>query len=312
MYRDGKYYPGNHKPIITKELFEKAQAVLNQSSRPKTRKLQFPLRGLLQCAICGCLYTAALKKGHEYYYCTNGKGIRPAHTKYLRAEPATELVAQALEKVRFDDEIIEIMYEAARERHQTQYSYTDAVRGRLQWQLEALEKQEMKAFDDSSSGLLSPELYERKMRDIQKQRTMILEEMKSLESKNPLSTLEPTKNAFIQARTARNRFLKATPEARQRIASEILWNLQVKDGEIEEIQFKAPFAVMADAPKKGEVAELLADEVSNLSAWSRARTDDPSLFRGMLYQLSYPSSTCGASGTTIPEPPALFKAPYSP
>ncbi len=258
MERDEKYYPGNHKPIISRELFEKAKAVLEQSTRPKKQKHEFPLRGLLRCASCSCMYTATLKKGHEYYYCTNGKNICSAHKKYLRAEPATELVAQALEKVRFDDEIIEIMYEAARERHASQYSYLDAVRKRLQGQLEALDKREDQAFEDSASGLLRRELYERKMIDIRKQRTVILQELKGLSLKDQLLTLEPTKTAFDTAKTARNRFLEASPEARQRIASEILWNLRVKDGEIEEIQFKAPFDVMANAPKRGQLVELVA------------------------------------------------------
>ena len=83
MLSHGKYYPGNHKPIISKAIFDQCQAVLTGTTRPKAQSLFFPLRGILQCASCGCQYTASLKKGHQYYHCTNGKGVCAAHTKYL-------------------------------------------------------------------------------------------------------------------------------------------------------------------------------------------------------------------------------------
>lgn len=89
MLSHGKYYPGNHEPIVSKELYDAAQAVLNGTTRPKSQTLLFPLRGILLCASCTCMYTASLKKGHQYYYCTNGKGSCGAHAKYLRSEPAT-------------------------------------------------------------------------------------------------------------------------------------------------------------------------------------------------------------------------------
>src|SRR6266481_1711033 len=163
MYSNGKYYNGNHEPIISKALYEQAQDVLKDSTRPKKRKMLFPLRGVLQCAGCTCMYTASLKKGHEYYYCTNGKGVCEAHSKYLRSEPATELVADALAKVHIPQDLIEIMHDAKREIYADSYSYTEAIQKRLQNQLETLERQELKAFDDSSSGLLRQELYERKI-----------------------------------------------------------------------------------------------------------------------------------------------------
>lgn len=258
MLRDGKYYAGKHEPLITKELFDKAQAVLESVSRPKRQKLLFPFRGLLLCGSCTCMYTASLKKGHQYYYCTNGKGICEAHTKYLRSTPAEELIAEALGRVRFDEEIIEIMYQANREKYADKWSYTDAVRKRLENQLQVLERQELSAFEDSSSGLLRRELYERKMRGIQKERLVIEQELKTLKAQNGLATLEPIKEAFLQGNTAQSRFLLAEPEKKLPIASEVLWNLLVKDGQTQEVRYKSYFEVMANAPKKADLDTLLA------------------------------------------------------
>ena len=63
MYQ-GKYYPnGKHPALISRELFQLAQKKLN-SADDKTRKheVQFPYIGMFKCGVCGCSYTAELKK----------------------------------------------------------------------------------------------------------------------------------------------------------------------------------------------------------------------------------------------------------
>ena len=64
--------------------------VLEGKHHGKQKKLFFALRGYLKCEVCGCLMTATLKKGHQYYYCTNGKGNCEQHKKYLRSENWTK------------------------------------------------------------------------------------------------------------------------------------------------------------------------------------------------------------------------------
>jgi site-specific DNA recombinase len=272
MLRNGKYYAGKHEPLISKTLFDQAQSVLEGVSRPKEQRLLFPLRGLLVCASCTCMYTASLKKGHEYYYCTNGKKICEAHTRYLRSEPATELVADALDGIRFDPEMIEMMYEASREKYAQKFAYTDTIQKRLQSQLETLEKQEIAAFEDSSIGILRRDLYERKMGDIKNKRVLLQHELNSIRTEDGRVTLEPIGEAYEKANTARNRFLAATPERQRIVASEVLWNLSVLDGKTKEIKYRSYFEIMAKSPKSGDLEKMLADLDSNLmSAWNDVR-----------------------------------------
>jgi hypothetical protein len=272
MVRHEKYYLGKHKPLITKTIYDQAQEVLSGTRRPQERGLFFPLRGLLVCAECTCMYTASLKKGHEYYYCTNGKGSCLAHSRYLRSEPATELIADALGAVQFDEEIIAIMYEAAREKYSDSYSYTESIRTRLQGQLEALEKQEVAAFEDSSLGILRRDLYERKMADIKNKRILLQHEINTLRIQDGISTLEPTKQKFDLGNTARNRFLSAKPSQQRVVASEVLWNLSVKDGKTEQVRYRSYFETMAKAPKNGDLLTMLAvwDDIrTEMALWNR-------------------------------------------
>ena len=110
MERDGKYYQGNHEPLISKQVFDDAQRVMSGASRPRPNRLFFPLRGFLTCASCGCLLTASVHKGHQYYYCTNGKGNCIQHKVYLREDDAYKLVANLFDDLIFTDRKIELMY----------------------------------------------------------------------------------------------------------------------------------------------------------------------------------------------------------
>jgi DNA invertase Pin-like site-specific DNA recombinase len=80
----GNWYQGKHVPIITKELFDKVQAHLNDNFIPKTESKEFAFTKLIRCGYCGSGITAdekfkKLKDGgvnrHVYYFCTRGKNI---------------------------------------------------------------------------------------------------------------------------------------------------------------------------------------------------------------------------------------------
>ena len=71
---------GIHTPIITRELFDDVQDVLNgkkkNSPAKHTKKDEFPLRGFLNCIQCGTTLTASASKGRSkkyyYYHCQHG------------------------------------------------------------------------------------------------------------------------------------------------------------------------------------------------------------------------------------------------
>lgn len=257
MLRDGKYYAGKHQTLITKELFDLCQQVISGKIHPRSNTLLFPMRGILKCADCGCQYTASLKKGHQYYYCTNGKGQCFAHKKYLRSEHIDKLVADSLDSIRFDDELVEIMYQAASERSQGNSSTLEARRMRLDERLVALRAQELKAFDAYSDGLVSKEIYEQKTVQIKNEILTLQQEIKTLKPTDPHITLELTKNLFLRSNKARNQFLNATDEQKKIIANEVLWNLSIKDGSVAQIKYKTPYELLANAPKTGDLTTML-------------------------------------------------------
>lgn len=78
---DEQIVKGSHEPIISEELYDNVQTVLFGTRRKHSYKVcakeEFPLRGFLDCKICGKKLTGSASTGgsgikHFYYHCTKG------------------------------------------------------------------------------------------------------------------------------------------------------------------------------------------------------------------------------------------------
>lgn len=99
-----------HEPIISEELFDQAQAVLDGRSRDYKPKLvgetKFPLRGFILCPSCRKLLTASTSKGrniyYSYYHC-----ISPCKSRYA-AETVNIALLNELKKYMPRQEIMRL------------------------------------------------------------------------------------------------------------------------------------------------------------------------------------------------------------
>lgn len=263
MKRDGKYYPGNHQSIISKELFERVQQVLHNKNRPRTKTLFFPLRGFLTCENCGCALTAALKKGHQYYYCTNGKGICTEHTSYMRENLLHEIIAGLFQSIHFDEDHINLVYEAAKEKANSNSDYLNSALETLQKRLESLTIKENRLLDTFLDQQISKEIYDAKVLEIQNERVSLQGQITDLKSKQPAFTLEPTRDIFIQASRARSEFMEADDAKKRKIVSTLLWNLSIKNKTVAEVSFKSPYDILAKGGKNNDILTLRREWDSN-------------------------------------------------
>ncbi|NNM84001.1 recombinase family protein [Candidatus Parcubacteria bacterium] len=90
-------YEGKHTPLITKELFDKVQRVIERRGHPqKPEKQPKVFCGLLRCGECGCMITAEIQKGHTYYRCTKKKLAARCSQPYVREETLTADLSEIL------------------------------------------------------------------------------------------------------------------------------------------------------------------------------------------------------------------------
>ncbi|MFA6428691.1 MAG: recombinase family protein [Candidatus Buchananbacteria bacterium] len=258
MERDGKYYRGSYQPLISKEVFDTCQEVLT-GNRSKKQKHPFLLRGKMTCNICGCLLTATLKKGHTYYYCTNGKGHCEQHKQYLRSEQADKLVAKVFARLRFDEELIDIAYQAAKQKTQGDQQYLESSKVVIVSQLNLVRQKQDKLLDSYLAELIPEEVYKQKLQALNNEQVATEAQLKSLDQeagKVGVSTLERIKEVFLTANKAKKEFLTGNDYQKGWLIKILLWNLKLENKNLAEVKYKNPYQLLADSPKKLSILQM--------------------------------------------------------
>lgn len=102
LKRSQEYFPGLHKPLVSKALFDQVQSVMSsrmckvKSKDPLTETFIF--RKLLKCAFCHRTLSGERQKHHIYYRCHT----RSCPQKTIREERVRAFVRVALKKFELD------------------------------------------------------------------------------------------------------------------------------------------------------------------------------------------------------------------
>lgn len=108
----GTWYQGVHKPIISKDLYTKAQQKLaGNRTKQNVKQHKFPFTRLMKCGLCGSGITAQekykkQKNGNEHYYvyysCTRGKD-RFCKNKYIREKEVVKQLSNIIDDIDLDE-----------------------------------------------------------------------------------------------------------------------------------------------------------------------------------------------------------------
>jgi len=192
---NGEIYEGNHKPTISKKLFDKCQIVMKNKAHHTNRGVKFyAFRGLFKCGECNCSITAETHKGHNYYRCTKKK--LPCSQKYIREESLNEQISSIIQKVSLPDSWTKIMIaELNKKKDKTERADFSFVQN-LKSQIKECKDKLDKLLDLQLSGTISTEEYAEKKQKILNQKIEISERLKDFEKKG-YSWLEPAKNFIL-------------------------------------------------------------------------------------------------------------------
>lgn len=117
---NGKLHHGKHEPLVSIELWERVQGVLagRHATPIHSYGYEFAFGGLMTCARCGCAVVAEIKKGkYVYYHCTGHSdkgrgGHAECRRKYVREEVLDETFGALLDKLHFDEEVLDWVRDA--------------------------------------------------------------------------------------------------------------------------------------------------------------------------------------------------------
>ncbi len=136
----GQRYPGQHEPLVSIDLWERVQGVMDgrNAKKSKRSKHNFAFSGLMTCSRCGCSVVGEIKKRkYIYYHCTGyAEKCRgnPAscRRKYVREEVLEQQFTAMLGRLRFDDEVLGWVRKALRASHADERQEHEAAIKRLE------------------------------------------------------------------------------------------------------------------------------------------------------------------------------------
>jgi hypothetical protein len=135
----GELYEGKHAPIISKQLWDKVQAVLKSRSRPKKSKFNpMPLCSLLYCGECGRQITAeshTKKSGlvFTYYRCTkrNTNCSQPYISETELVKQLDELLVQYHLPQEWADGLLRLAQKDCQEATSTTSGFVQELRSKI-------------------------------------------------------------------------------------------------------------------------------------------------------------------------------------
>lgn len=239
---DGKLYKGRYAAIISTELWEAAQAILENrsASRPKKRKHDFAFSGLIRCGHTGTYLVGEIKKGRYVYYRAMGaKGI-----PYVKEEELERQFGEALKRLRFDAAVLDWLAQALKESHADKQKFHEEMLARLQAEYARLEGRIEAMYVDKLDGKITTAFFDERAAAWRREQQDIMERIQRLQDASQtyindgIRLLELAQSAYIL-------FVKQTPAEKRRLLNFMVSNCVWKDGELT-VTYKQPFDMLAE------------------------------------------------------------------
>ena len=178
---DGQEYPGAHKPLISKELFEKVQRKIHGNNPSRYRHHNPVFKGIIQCKNCGGLVTWQKQKGRFYGTCQRTTAGCKGR-KLLREDRIEAEIAAMLEQlVCPSQEIIQWVADTMRGQQQDNIQEKEALYNSINTQLERIEQMDERLYDDKLSGDISPEKYAEKHTEFGRRKSELRQQLDTID-----------------------------------------------------------------------------------------------------------------------------------
>ncbi len=263
--RDEKLYPGNHKPLISKQLFDEVQKRLANKSRPKKQKYNFVFRDFLTCGECGCKVTAGITKGkYIYYRCTNGKGKCTQHKKYRSKQKVTDVFQEFFGGFTLDPERANKSFNLYKDSLIKEDNYKKDSKDAIKQQIANLKRKLIRIEDIYIDEQISFDRYNERKTEFENELAQLKVLSKQKNNVGTLETLElveEVKNSSVQLSKI---FEEGDDEVKRDLLKSVLWNCEFKDGKITSTRLT----------KLWKPLENLNDS-HNLEKWRRERDSNP-------------------------------------
>lgn len=243
----GVDYQGVHEPIVPQELFHAVQRMMKgrTTNAGFGGTHEFPYRGLMSCAYCGCAITSEIKKGtYVYYRCT---GMRDRHCpgmKAVREEALTDQFASLLEGLVLSPVHLEQLKQALKESLSEESAVRRAHTQRIAQGIDRLKIKLERAYLDRLNDRVSDEVYESVRQKLESELAGLDVQRQALDSA-VTNYYDLGLRLLELAQTAHFRFNAAEPDTKRKILIELLATADYCDRQVQ-VSLKSPFNVLLE------------------------------------------------------------------
>ena len=251
----GEFYNHIYEPLISKELFDRVQAILtgngnhNRNNTTEYAKTPYTFRGLIHCKECGCLITPekkVKKNGNTYIYLRCGHPCKECHQGIVNENVIIEqLKKEVMDKISLPPKLQEIVKEKLTQELNDTSAFNKTMKTNITKQLNELKVKDDNLLDYYLEGGLPKETYEEKHKQITNQRAEL--EQTAERYKNIDADM---KKRVVQVMALANNISKlfdmATPTRRNELLQLLISNCQLNGSKLE-YTINAPFNWLVDS-----------------------------------------------------------------
>jgi site-specific DNA recombinase len=226
----GELYEGRHKPIISQELFNKVQNVLESRTHhiPQEREPK-AFAGLFRCGECGMAITAEIQKGHTYYRCTKKSKARKCSQKFIREEDLERQLSLMLQGLNLRGDWADEMLYMAEKEHDDLARSSRALVHDKEVELATIKESLNRLVTIYVSQDIDRESFLAKKEELLSRKKALQESIEQTEKGVSKTWLEPFQNWIIAARNAGEIAVNGSPQERKVLAQQVFGSNLVLD-----------------------------------------------------------------------------------
>ncbi|MCL5292489.1 MAG: recombinase family protein [Actinobacteria bacterium] len=242
----GVRYQGTQEPLITKELYDRVQLVMDSHDQAGERKRKHPhyLRGTLYCGECGARLSSLIAKGeYTYFYCLGQKRKNGCGQLYVLDVDIEKQIEELYKRINlpsyYTDKLVTIFKQEILSRDDANAREKQFLAARLS----KLADKRVKLMDAFYAEAISPEL-------LKSEQDRIDGEVAACESrlallKDKFDQFEEVLNLAVKmASSCHMAYMKANPKRKRMLNQAFFKKILIKEKQIEEVIYTDLFDLL--------------------------------------------------------------------
>ncbi len=228
----GSTYQGSHEPLVTYEVWERVQEILDGRHKRKHRKVthDFVYSGMVRCGHCGCSLVGEVKKGrYVYYHCTGYRGKCPE--PYTREEVLEHQVAARLRDLVVPAAVVDWLQSELVESDRTEQAVRAEALRRQRKDEERLEARLDLLYEDRLEGRIDTATYDKKASGIREQLEQIRRRIRNT-NLIPFPAISEAVDLMALTSRAADLFLEQDGAEQRKLLRLVLQEASWKGGEL--------------------------------------------------------------------------------